>query len=115
MTLAQAIARVEGWYNHGDVPNRCQRNNNPGNLEYNKFTESMGAIGTDGRFAKFENSDHGWIALYTLLIVRYSTMAISAMIREYAPSTENDTQNYINMVCSFCDKQPSDLVGPCLL
>ncbi len=38
---------------------RSWRNNNPGNIEYGPFARSMGATGTDGRFAKFPSYEAG--------------------------------------------------------
>lgn len=115
MTLAQAIARMEGWYAKESIPNRCQRNNNPGNLEYNEFTIQMKAIGTDGRFAKFSNAIDGWIALYTLLIRDYSELTLNDAINKYAPSYENNTNEYVDLVCQWTEHQSTDLVSECLL
>ena len=44
------------------------RNNNPGNLEYNDFTKSQGAIGSDGRFAIFKDLKSGETAQLKLLM-----------------------------------------------
>jgi hypothetical protein len=46
---------------------RNWRNNNPGNIEYGKFAISMGAIGSDGRFAIFPSEEMGRKAADTLL------------------------------------------------
>lgn len=114
-TLAQAIARQEGWYEKGAVPNRCQRNNNPGNLDYGPFTKGMGATGTDGRFAIFADAKDGWNALYALLILEYANLSISAAINKYAPNDENNTLAYIQNVCEFTGRKATDLVKDCLL
>lgn len=79
---------------------RNWRNNNPGNLEYGPFAQSMGAIGTDGRFAVFPSYDAGRTAKETLIFSspNYKDLPLSDAIARYAPSFENDTQGYLNQV-----------------
>lgn len=81
---------------------RNWRNNNPGNLEYGPFAKSMGAIGTDGRFAVFPSYDAGRSAKENLIFSspNYKDLPLSAAISRYAPSFENDTQGYLNQVVS---------------
>jgi hypothetical protein len=80
---------------------RNWRNNNPGNIEYGTFSVSMGAIGTDGRFAVFPTLDMGMRAKEELLFgakSRYAGLSISDALNRYAPPNENDTAAYINSV-----------------
>jgi hypothetical protein len=80
---------------------RNWRNNNPGNIEYGKFSQSMGAIGTDGRFAVFPTIDAGHKAKEELLFgarSNYVNLSIADAITRYAPPTENNTRAYINAV-----------------
>jgi hypothetical protein len=81
---------------------RNWRNNNPGNIEYGDFAKSLGAIGTDGRFAIFATYEAGRDAKQKLLFEgkNYKNKTISEAINRYAPPTENNTQAYINSVIS---------------
>jgi len=100
LTLEQAIAREEGWYLN--TVTRCQRNRNPGNIVYGMFAQHHGATGSDGRFAIFASADDGFAALNALLNgPEYAHLTIEECIRKYAPSSENDTEVYINNVCHW--------------
>lgn len=81
---------------------RNWRNNNPGNLEFGPFAQSMGAIGTDGRFAVFPSYDAGRSAKENLIFSspNYKDLPLSSAISRYAPSFENDTAGYLNQVIS---------------
>jgi hypothetical protein len=73
------------------------RNNNPGNVEYGDTARSYGAIGTDGRFAKFPSAEHGIRAMAGLLgryQSKYGLTTVSQMIGRWAPSFENNTRAY---------------------
>jgi hypothetical protein len=52
--IAEAIARMEGFYKPGSL---AQRNNNPGNLR------SWGSRPVSGGYAVFETPEAGWAAL----------------------------------------------------
>jgi hypothetical protein len=76
---------------------RNWRNNNPGNIEYGKFAISMGAIGTDGRFAIFPNMEMGYAAADTLMKGKsYQNLSIADAIKRWAPESENDVAAYQN-------------------
>lgn len=79
---------------------RAWRNNNPGNINYGSFAVSQGAIGSDGRFAIFPNYTAGRVAKENLLFSSsaYSNLSIGQAISKYAPSSENDTNNYISQI-----------------
>lgn len=81
---------------------RAWRNNNPGNIEYGKFAQSMGAIGSDGRFAVFPTYADGRRAKEQLLwgTASYRNLTIRGAISRYAPSFENDTAAYARTVAS---------------
>jgi TP901 family phage tail tape measure protein len=76
------------------------RNNNPGNIEAGSFTARMGAIGSDGRFAIFDNIQKGLAALATLLrsYARRGINTIGSIISRFAPPGENNTGSYISSV-----------------
>lgn len=77
---------------------RAERNNNPGNLN---FAGQAGATlegGSGARFAKFGSTAEGVSALARQL-QRYGERGldtISKIINKYAPSSENNTQAYID-------------------
>jgi len=79
---------------------RNWRNNNPGNIEYGPFARSMGAIGSDGRFAVFPSYDAGRAAKSSLLFnsPKYNTKTIAGAIEKYAPPNENNTKSYVSRV-----------------
>lgn len=117
MTFCEAIARMEGWDAQGSSKNRCQRNDNPGDICYGKFAISHGATGTDGRFAIFPDVQTGFAAMSSLLEASYLGMTIEAAINKYAPPNENNTPRYIGNVCSWTELTPSmvltsDLLAP---
>lgn len=104
----------------GERPNRPQRNNNPGNLNFASYmVGEYGAMLESGtpepRFAHFPSPEVGFQALYDLLNgPRYSGLTIEAAINKYAPPVENNTTNYVKFVCSAVGCQPTDLVSDVL-
>ena len=111
LSLAQAFARMEGWYAEGQVPNRPQRNNNPGDLEYGEWTKAHGAIGSDGRFAIFPDGATGMSSLESLLASDYALLSIAEAVAKYAPADENNVAVYTAAVCHWTGHQPTDVVG----
>ena len=78
---------------------RAWRNNNPGNLEDGKFARVNGAIGTDGRFAMFPDAATGFNAMAALLATNsYQKLTIEGAINRYAPSNENNVENYLKSI-----------------
>jgi hypothetical protein len=74
---------------------RNWRNNNPGNIMYGDFAVSMGAIGTDGRFAIFPDMEMGYKAADALMKSKnYQNLTIGDAIKKWAPPSENDTGAY---------------------
>lgn len=101
-TLLQGMAREEGWYMHGDLPNRPQRNNNPLDLIYCDESKAFGAIKGDPRFAVFVNPEAGWEAARRWLLVPaefengklvhgYCGATLEQLYYRFAPPTENQT------------------------
>lgn len=85
------------------------RNNNPGNLE--PVARWRGLVGSDGRFAKFDTPRNGLRAIGVDLRakMRRGLKTPRAVIEEYAPPNENNTEMYIKAVTSFVgigDTQP---------
>lgn len=79
---------------------RNWRNNNPGNIESGPFANSMGAVGSDGRFAVFPDYKAGRAANEKLIFEggNYKDLPLSKAISRYAPPTENDTARYQSAV-----------------
>ena len=79
---------------------RAWRNNNPGNIEYGAFARSMGAIGSDGRFAIFPTYEAGRDAKSALIFDTgaYKNLSLKDAIRRYAPAGENNPTAYANAV-----------------
>ena len=64
---------------------RNWRNNNPGNIEYGEFAKSMGAIGTDGRFAVFPDEATGEQAMKALLLsANYRNLSLDAALKRWS-------------------------------
>lgn len=92
--LMDRIQVHEGW----KKGSRSYRNNNPGNLEYNKYTSKYpGAVKSDGRFVIFASYEDGRNGLRHLLFntKTYPTLTIEQMVNRYAPSNENNVEAYI--------------------
>ena len=71
------------------------RDNNPGNLVYNSYTASLGAIGSNNGFAVFPDAATGTAALTALLNgSTYQSLSVNAAISRYAPAFENNTTAY---------------------
>lgn len=81
---------------------RNWRNNNPGNIEYGKFARSMGAVGTDGRFAVFPTLESGTAAQQHLQFESpaYKNLTVLQAINKYAPPSENNSTAYANAVAN---------------
>jgi hypothetical protein len=108
MTFLTAVAREEGFY---VVGTRSQRNNNPGDIEWGKFTAAHGAINGDPRFAIFPDAATGFAAMKALFQgPAYKGLTVAEALNKWAPGLENDTQKYIQNVCSWVPCQPTDVI-----
>lgn len=84
---------------------RGLRNNNPGNIDYNKANDWLGQLPFDpaieSRFARFDMPENGIRALGKLLRnyrAKYGLDTVKALINRWAPSGENDTAAYVAAV-----------------
>ncbi|OFV05278.1 structural protein [Morganella sp. HMSC11D09] len=84
-------------------PARGERNNNPGNIDYNPANKWQGQLPHDpkieSRFCRFQSPEYGIRAIYKLLQTyqtKYGLNSVKAIINKYAPPNENNTGNYIN-------------------
>ena len=76
------------------------RNNNPGNMKPGPFTYARGAIGDDGKFAIFPDSETGYQAIKDWLsIPEHNQLTIQQAITTWAPKDDaNDPEGYTNFV-----------------
>ncbi|UPK82577.1 structural protein [Proteus vulgaris] len=82
---------------------RGERNNNPGNIDYNPRNKWKGLVGIETgvpnpRFCVFESAEYGIRAIYKLTQTyqrKYGLNSVSAIINKYAPPIENNTTGYI--------------------
>ena len=74
---------------------RTWRNNNPGNLRPGTISRRNSQIGVAGGFAIFPNYKAGHAALVDLLINVYGNRDLVALIKAYAPNSENDSRKYL--------------------
>ena len=107
-TLIQAMAIMEGFYAANTRPNK---NNNPGDIEYGKFTIAHGATGTDGRFAIFPSEDAGFAAMRALLQTAYNGLTVATALNKWAPPVENATSVYVEEVCKMTGLTQYAIVG----
>jgi hypothetical protein len=81
------------------------RNNNPGNIDFNKANQWQGQLPSDptveSRFARFDTAENGIRALGKLLLnyqSKYGLKTVKAIIGRWAPPGENDTGAYVSSV-----------------
>ncbi|MEX6313296.1 structural protein [Providencia manganoxydans] len=84
-------------------PARGERNNNPGNIDYNPANKWQGQLPHDpnieSRFCRFVTAEYGIRAIYKLLQTyqrKDGLNSVAAIINKYAPPIENNTSGYIN-------------------
>lgn len=96
---------------------RSLRNNNPGNMEYTAYSKSLGATGSDGRFAIFPTMAMGQAAA-TANIGRLAGKGddtISKLIGAWSPAKENgsaNTNSYIAEVARKSGINPNAHIDP---
>ena len=118
MTLAEAIAKQEGFGNSGNLPTRL---NNPGDLTYQGQAGATPytVIGDDGvsrTFAQFQTPDAGWQALDNQLNLDAGRgLTISQEIAKWAPASDgNNPTGYTANVASWTGLDPSTSVADAL-
>ncbi|MDF4173549.1 structural protein, partial [Providencia stuartii] len=94
------------------------RNNNPGNIDYNKANNWKGQLPHDPniepRFCRFESPVYGIRALMALLRTyqrKYGLKTVSGLIDRWAPTNENNTRAYINGVAKELGVSPTDVIS----
>lgn len=108
--LAQLIAKEEGFYVAGSLPNR---DHNPGDLRHSPHSfhtpDAPDAIG------KIDTVVDGWADLERQLkIYAERGLTLRECIDIYAPPTENNSAQYLNYVCTGLGLPPDTLVSNAL-
>ena len=87
----------------GSLQPRGLRNCNPGNIRKSKDRwQGLREVQSDEYFFQFKHMKWGYRALLRILQNyqrKRGCKTIADMIRRWAPHTENDTSNYITIVC----------------
>lgn len=95
-------------------PSRGVRNNNPGNIDFNKANKWQGQLGLETgvaspRFARFDSPENGIRALGKLLRTyqnKHGLKTIEQIISRWAPGVENDTAAYVAQVAKAVGVAP---------
>lgn len=107
--LAEAIARQEGFYVEGSLP---QRNMNPGDLRHAPGETHPGNPNAVGAFP---NLAAGWAALERQLgLYAARGLTVQQAIYEFAPPTENDSAQYLAYICQQLGCTPATSVTDAL-
>lgn len=94
---------------------RAVRNNNPLNIR--RTTDKwvgLCAVQSDNEFYRFISPLYGFRAAFIILrtyVNRYSVDTIEKIITRWAPPLENNTESYINTICSYINTSPSHKVS----
>lgn len=115
LNIPEAIARMEGW--NLTPPARCRRNSNPGNLVFKLWQTQFGGKledvpeGETPRFAAFPDAISGFAALVHLCgFPIYKGKSLSNLIMAWAPPTENESENYLDLVCRWTGLAPATII-----
>jgi hypothetical protein len=85
------------------------RNNNPGNIKRGQPWAGLSETQTDPTFCQFDMPEYGIRAMAKILITynrRHMISCIQDAIARWAPSSENQTQTYINFVVTKTNHPP---------
>lgn len=80
------------------------RNNNPLNIRIGNTWLGEVPDPTDSNFEQFVNIKYGLRAAFCILrryIRRYKRNTVRKIVTAWAPSSENNTERYIELVCKF--------------
>lgn len=95
-----------------DTP-RGIRNNNPLNIRIGNTWLGERRNPTDPAFEEFVAIEYGYRAAFCILrryIRRYHKNTISAIVSTWAPSSENNTQRYIDFVADKMKMRPDETI-----
>lgn len=89
------------------------RNNNPLNIRIGNTWLGERANPTDDSFEEFVSMKYGIRAAFIILrryIRRYHKNTVPVIISTWAPASENNTQRYIDTVCSIAKLTPEQKI-----
>lgn len=108
--IAELIAKEEGFYVDGSIP---QRQHNPGDLRH--APGESHPEGSPNSVGSFPDDAAGWAALERQLgLYAERGLTLRQCIEIYAPDVENDTQRYLDFVCTGLNCGPDILVADAL-
>jgi len=90
------------------------RNHNPGNIEAGPPWQGLDSPSSDGRFARFKSPTWGIRAIARTLITyqdKHGIRTARGAVSRWAPSTENDTDAYVNHVAKRIAVAPDDEIN----
>lgn len=90
------------------------RNNNPLNIRIGNTWLGERSNPTDPAFEEFVAIEYGYRAAFCILrryIRRYNKNTITAIVSTWAPSTENNTQRYIDFVAAKMKISPNETIA----
>jgi hypothetical protein len=109
-SLAEAVARFEGYYRQGS---RAQRNNNPGNLRERPPGDRRGPKWPQypkdaGGYVIFPSAEVGWAELRKRIEASIGAGdSLESFLAVYAPPAENPTASYVRTVAGWLGLDPS--------
>lgn len=80
------------------------RNNNPGNIRHGEEWVGLSKNQSDKKFCQFVSVEYGIRAIFKLLETykhKYGLTTIEEIIGRWAPSIENETEDYIESVIDY--------------
>lgn len=87
---------------------RGMRNNNPGNIRYNKNLNWQGKVPkSESKDKSFEQFKKYWYGVRALILVlnsyyiKHNLQTIEKIINRFAPPIENETETYVSKVCKY--------------
>lgn len=102
LAVAAAQSHVEGYYQtHSPAFTCC----NPGNIT------AWGETPKRGRFCQFPTRAAGFDALYRD-IEKNRYMRLRDFIGKYAPPSENNTSQYLELVSTYTGIGPDEVIAP---
>ncbi len=107
--LARLIAQEEGFNVPGSLPNR---DNNPGDLRHSPHSFHSGDPNAIGQI---DTPEDGWADLERQLqLFAKRGLTLQEAIYEFAPPTENDSQQYLDFICNGLGLPPTASVQEAL-
>jgi hypothetical protein len=107
--LAHLIAKEEGYGIPGSIPTRF---NNPGDLRHSPHSFHSGDRNSIGEIPTIED---GWADLERQLqLYGERGLTLQEAIYEFAPPSENNSEQYLHYVCQGLGCQPDILVTEAL-